>query len=731
MANWRRPKRRKTLETEAPHSSEPEGRPAPLPDGSVTTRGDAPVGADGDELGRARFAELIATQVALSRPSFGMVMSLTGPWGAGKSSVLRMVAEALRARHGDQRIIIINYNPWFFSGTDQLTSGFLLTLADQLPKSLGETVAANVAGRLRRYGNAVGTLRSLPGLGGIFGTAHDLAKEGAVRLDPEDVDLLAQRDQLADALDELKVHVVVIVDDVDRLQSAQEIRQLMQMVKLVGDLPGVTYLLAFDARPVRKALTSDGIEGHEYLEKIVQVEHVLPAVSEERLYGMLDRELDKALAGLPQDRIDQSRWPAVYEQIVRPLVQTPRHVRRLTNALPLAITLAGDDIDLTDLVALTAISAFLPAFHAALGSLYPNLVPGTMQAFRIFAGQGKEEAAEQLKAAAANSGNEAVALASYNLLFPHTGHALGSDTYGSGTENDWKRLRRVAEHESLYRYLTALTPDEGLSATETQRLLDATRHDDAFARALDGLDCQQLVVVAMRIAVHAPDVAAKDIPAVARELNRRARQECGAVHTPIWDPADRIEGAIAALVQQLPSEQRRAQLKAWFDEETDLTNKLAVFEVGRRTDEQQQPLAGEELLNEMIDGMIVVLEELPADQAQALPDIGRIMWLASGRLLPEHRNRLHALLADDWLLARFLLSFTEPSFGDGPRPMAWTDVKNTLGADWVAGRVKALTDHVGTEPEVNEAVQTAKHHVAREAGERAGGRPPAAAGTEG
>lgn len=503
---WRLGGRRDLHAVESVAETTPSYTSDDSPPGREAAYGDTPVGSDGDELGRKRFADLIATQLKLVRLSSGMVMSLTGAWGTGKSSVLRMVNEALRQPGSGDQIVVINYNPWFFSGTDQLISGFLLTLADQLPRSLGEKVTANVADRLRRYGTAVGTLRSLPAFGGVFSVVSDVAKEGATRLDPEDVDLLAQRDKLAEVLDELHVHVVVVVDDVDRLQSAQEIRQLMQMVKLVGDLPGVTYLLAFDPRPVEEALTSAGIDGHEYLEKIVQVEHILPTVSEERLYGMLDRELTSALAHLPQDRLDSSRWSTVYEQIVRPLVTTPRHVRRLTNALPLAINLAGDDIDLTDLVALTAISTFLPSFHAAMARPYPDLVSGTMESFRIYAGQGKEEAAARLKEAAANSGNETVALAAYNLLFPHTGHVLGSGTYGSGTESDWKRLRRVAELESLYRYLTALTPEEGMSATDTQRLLDATLEDDAFATALKGHNCQQLVVVAMRLQVHAFDV---------------------------------------------------------------------------------------------------------------------------------------------------------------------------------------------------------------------------------
>src|SRR5690349_19225519 len=62
--------------------------PGPCPH---APHGDAPVGRVDDELGRGPFAELIATQIALSRPASGMVMSLVGAWGAGKSSVLRMI----------------------------------------------------------------------------------------------------------------------------------------------------------------------------------------------------------------------------------------------------------------------------------------------------------------------------------------------------------------------------------------------------------------------------------------------------------------------------------------------------------------------------------------------------------------------------------------------------------------------------------------------------------------
>ncbi|MBN9990973.1 hypothetical protein JND45_16695, partial [Listeria monocytogenes] len=48
---------------------------------------------------------------------------------------------------------------------------------------------------------------------------------------------------------------IVFIDDIDRLTN-EEIRSLMQMVKTVGRLPNVTYVLSYDRQIVWSALGS-------------------------------------------------------------------------------------------------------------------------------------------------------------------------------------------------------------------------------------------------------------------------------------------------------------------------------------------------------------------------------------------------------------------------------------------------------------------------------------------
>lgn len=81
--------------------------------------------------------------------------------------------------------------------------------------------------------------------------------------------------------------------------------------------------------------------------------------------------------------------------------------------------------------------------------------------------------------------------------------------------------------------------------------------------------------------------------------------------------------------------------------------------------------------------------------------------------------RLRGVLADDWLFGRFLYGHTEPTFGpDQRRRLAWVDLKEKIGADWIAKRVNELPDQVGPDDEINEVIQTAKELVEADAAQQ-------------
>ena len=233
-----------------------------------------------DRLGRSRLAESIALE--LHGPA-SIVAAITGPWGSGKTSVLNLVKARLAS---NEATVVIEFNPWFFSGTEQLIAHFFAEFAAQLRTDKEESHEA-IADRLDAYGRVLEPLAEVPVIGwlakifrGGTGVGSQVARRGDRFHRPS---LREEREALEAALLASNVQFVVIVDDIDRLQT-EEIRDVVRLVRLVGQMPRTTYLLAFDRVRVEKALGDDDVTlGRDYLEKIVQVMYALPEPSRDEL----------------------------------------------------------------------------------------------------------------------------------------------------------------------------------------------------------------------------------------------------------------------------------------------------------------------------------------------------------------------------------------------------------------------------------------------------------------
>ena len=90
-----------------------------------------------DRLGYSSFAEHLAEVLVNSLPDEGFVVAINAPWGAGKTTVLNLVQDALEARPEAQRPLILRFNPWWFSGQDLTLRFFQELLAFTKPTRFG------------------------------------------------------------------------------------------------------------------------------------------------------------------------------------------------------------------------------------------------------------------------------------------------------------------------------------------------------------------------------------------------------------------------------------------------------------------------------------------------------------------------------------------------------------------------------------------------------------------
>ncbi len=242
----------------------------------MTIPGDNPVRSlDDDALGRAPAAGSFARQVLRLDSSQGVVVGVLGPWGSGKTSFINLSREEFK----DGTAAVLDFNPWMFSGAEQLVESFFVELSAQLKL---RPDLEEIGNDLADYGEAFAGLGWLPVVGSWIERGRGAAKVLGKYLGRRREGTLGRRTKLTDALKELAQPIVVVLDDIDRL-STPEIRDVFKLVRLTASFPNIVYVLAFDRARVEQALTEEGVPGRDYLEKILQVAIDLPVVPQEVL----------------------------------------------------------------------------------------------------------------------------------------------------------------------------------------------------------------------------------------------------------------------------------------------------------------------------------------------------------------------------------------------------------------------------------------------------------------
>src|SRR5260221_7696188 len=88
-----------------------------------------------DLLNRRKFAQDISQSLKLSfnNGEDSFVFGLNGKWGSGKTTLMHYLKEALRKEfEGNKGFVLFDFNPWMFSGRDELLSSFLNHLAKEV-----------------------------------------------------------------------------------------------------------------------------------------------------------------------------------------------------------------------------------------------------------------------------------------------------------------------------------------------------------------------------------------------------------------------------------------------------------------------------------------------------------------------------------------------------------------------------------------------------------------------
>lgn len=445
----------------------------------MTVPSDNPIrDASQDELSRVQLAERFAEQVLRLDASEGMVVGVLGPWGSGKTSFLNLAHK----RFTERTIVTIRFNPWMFSGAEQLVEMFFAEIAAQL--QFGGRDLKRVAEGLEDYGNAISGLTWLPFVGTwiarlklVFtGTGKLLKKRG-------ERSASQQRKQLHGRLAALPRPIVVVLDDIDRL-TAQEIQEIFRLVRLTASFPNLIYVLAFDRPRVEEALAESKFSGREYLEKILFISVDLPTVPEELIIDQVGHSLERALADIDNvPALDQGVWPDVFMEIVLPLISNMRDVRRYVAAVDATLRTLDGRVALADVLGLEAVRVFRPDLFAAIARNVKPLTKLDESNYRTTEDPAiKDSVLEVVDAredVPAELGRHLVM-----RLFMAAERHIGGSSYATDHLGRWLQDRRVAHRDVLRFYLERL-PNAALTAFDhAERAFEVITDQEAFDAAL-------------------------------------------------------------------------------------------------------------------------------------------------------------------------------------------------------------------------------------------------------
>lgn len=258
-------------------------------------------------------------------------IGVSGAWGVGKSSMIKLIREALTQRNGE--FIFVEFNAWLYQGYDDARAALLEVIASALSEEAEKRKSGldKIQELLKRVnwlrvaklaaGSALAIAHGLPPVGLISEVSKVVAKVLAGKTDAETInaamdavqkagdeasglvrpkldssppkEIHAIRQCFEQALSEMGVKLVVLIDDLDRCLPPTTISTL-EAIRLFLFLKNTAFVVAADDTMIKHAVHThfggvDDARVTNYFDKLIQVPIRVPPLGtqEVRAYMML------------------------------------------------------------------------------------------------------------------------------------------------------------------------------------------------------------------------------------------------------------------------------------------------------------------------------------------------------------------------------------------------------------------------------------------------------------
>lgn len=313
---------------------------------------DAPAKKDG--LNRGGQAKLLVEKIMATLSGEELETSfcvlLNERFGAGKTSFFHLMKDEAAKLN----LPYIEFRPWLSDSPSAMMQDFLMLLENNL-----RYPAPDLADAVKSYARVISGIQI-----GLL--------EVALNNDLKPRSISKRREQLARAMAEYKKPILVLIDDVDRLDT-QELIELLKLIRNTADFPYLCYALAADKESLSDNLKEAKIKDTElYMRKFFNLELAFPP-DDNDLMGVLENKLTQTLQNFDYepDLIRESVGAIWHVESIRDVFVTPRDINRFINLISYTLDMMRGgsllkEVNVIDLLYITLVQFISPEWYKML-----------------------------------------------------------------------------------------------------------------------------------------------------------------------------------------------------------------------------------------------------------------------------------------------------------------------------------------------------------------------------
>lgn len=312
-----------------------------------------------DKLGRNDIAKDLADKISNTKASKGsLAFGIVAPWGYGKTSFLNLLVPHV-SEYGSE---VIWFNPWRFEKDKSLTLAFFNELSLALKKYNSE-----LATDILDYAQI---------LSSVDITAIKIINK--IIQSSNQNDFQSRFTSIDKTIQNIGKHIVVIVDDIDRLDH-NEIAEILKLIRNSANFTNIIFIGAYDRNYLVNALAKiNPYQNSVYLEKIFQFEFTLPDfdadILNKQILDYLKQFIDINETEIFEKALIDNKFLNIYTGFIDSPISNMRDVKRFVNSFKVAYERLKGEVDLVDLMNVELLRLKFPTVYDLLVSKWDKFL---------------------------------------------------------------------------------------------------------------------------------------------------------------------------------------------------------------------------------------------------------------------------------------------------------------------------------------------------------------------